>query len=213
MIETLDELARLVRARASRDQRLIVAIAGPPGAGKSTLAEALLEALNRDVPGTAGLVPMDGYHFDNAVIEPLGLLARKGSPETFDAAGLISALRRIRSGGEDVAVPVFDRSADLSRAGARIIARDQRVVLVEGNYLLLDSPPWDELAPLFDLTIFVEVNEAELERRRLQRWRQHGWKPERARRHVEHNDMPNGRLVVGRSRAADLVIGTIDLAR
>jgi pantothenate kinase len=114
---------------------------------------------------------------------------------------------------EPVAVPVFDRAADLARAGARIITPAMRIVLVEGNYLLLDRPPWTELAELFDLTIFVAVDEEELERRHLQRWRDHGWEAERARRHVDTNDLPNGRLVMAHSREADITIGTIDLGR
>lgn len=205
---TLDELTALILRRAGGMSRFLVAIAGPPAAGKSTLAEALLERLNAADPGVAGLVPMDGYHYDNSVIGPLGLLPRKGAPETFNAAGLAVDLQRIRSGSEDVAVPVFDRAADLARANARIITPVERIVLVEGNYLLLERSPWREMRPLFDLSVFVAADEDELERRHLQRWRDHGWDPERARRHVEINDMPNSHLVLGHSRAADITVQT-----
>ncbi|GIL02095.1 MAG: nucleoside triphosphate hydrolase [Alphaproteobacteria bacterium] len=208
---TLDELAATVRARAGAAARFVVAIAGPPGAGKSTLAEALLERLEAAEPGSAGLVAMDGFHYDNRVIGPRGLLARKGAPETFDAAGLAACLRRVRSGGEDVAVPVFDRAADLARAGAGIVAATARIVLVEGNYLLIDQPPWDALAPLFDLTVFIAVGEEELERRHVRRWLDHGLAPQAARERALGNDMVNVRLVMARSRPADITIGALDL--
>ena len=130
-------LAADLLARSAGRGRYLVAIAGPPGAGKSTLAEALLAALEAAAPGRAALVPMDGYHLDNAVLAERGLLARKGAPETFDVDGLARDLARIRAGGRAVAVPVFDRRLDLARAAARIILPGQELVLVEGNYLLL----------------------------------------------------------------------------
>jgi pantothenate kinase len=115
------------------------------------------------------------------------------------------SLRRIRSGEGDVAVPLFDRAADLARAGASIIPADARLILVEGNYLLLDRAPWAGLAPLFDLTIFIDVPIAELERRLLARWSDLGRSKEAARAWVEGNDLPNARLVIEGSRRADIV--------
>ena len=100
---------------------------------------------------------MDGYHFDNAVLAERGLLPRKGAPETFDVDGLARDLARIRAGARDVAVPVFDRGLDLARAGARVIRPGHALVLVEGNYLLLDAAPWSALAAFFDRTLFIEV--------------------------------------------------------
>lgn len=190
-----------VSQRARDLRRIVVALAGPPGAGKSTLSERLLTALPA---GEAVLVPMDGFHFDNAVLDAIGLRDRKGAPETFDCAGLVATLRRIRSAEGDVAVPVFDRQADLARAGAAIIPADARFVLVEGNYLLLDRMPWSELAPLFDLTIVIAVPMAELERRLLARWTDLGRSEAAARAWVEGNDLPNARLVIEGSRQADI---------
>lgn len=201
-MQTAEDVAARIVERAGDRRRVVVGLAGAPGAGKSTLSERLLAALPA---GEAALVPMDGFHFDNAVLSAMGLRQRKGAPETFDCAGLAATLRRIRSDERDVAVPVFDRQADLARAGAAIIPADARFVLVEGNYLLLDRAPWSELAPLFDLTIFIDVPIAELERRLLARWTDLGRSEEAARAWVEGNDLPNARLVVEGSCAADIV--------
>jgi pantothenate kinase len=200
------DLARIVSERAGTARRFTIAIAGPPGAGKSTLAQALLDALNAARPGIAALMPMDGFYYDNAVLEPLGLMPRKGAPQTFDAPGFLATLARIHAGGADVAVPVFDRAADLSRAGACVISRDSPIVLVEGNYLLLDAPPWHETAQLFDLTVFLSVPREILEQRLVRRWLDHGLPPEAARERALSNDIPNALLVMQRSRPADCVL-------
>ncbi|KRE17317.1 nucleoside triphosphate hydrolase [Bosea sp. Root483D1] len=201
-MQTAEDIAARIVEQARGLNRIIVALAGAPGAGKSTLSEQLLAALPT---GEAALVPMDGFHFDNVVLDAMGLRNRKGAPETFDCAGLAATLRRVRSGDEAVAVPVFDREADLARAGAAIIPADARFVLVEGNYLLLDRAPWSKLAPLFDLTIFIEVPLAELERRLLARWTDLGRSAEATRAWVDGNDLPNARLVIESSRPAGIV--------
>jgi len=201
-MQTVEDIAARIVERARGLNRIIIALAGPPGAGKSTLSARLLAALPA---GEAALVPMDGFHFDNAVLDALGLRNRKGAPETFDCAGLVATLQRIRSGEGDVVVPLFDREADLARAGAAVIPAEARLILVEGNYLLLDRAPWSELAPLFDLTIFIDVPMTELERRLLARWTDLGRSEEAARAWVEGNDLPNARLVIEGSRQADIL--------
>ena len=162
----LAHIAALIFKRAAGRDRILVAIAGPPGSGKSTLAEALCDAL---VAGgqSAAVVAMDGFHFDDRVLEARGLRARKGAPETFDAGGLAHLLRRLREREADVAVPVFDRSIEIARAGGAVIASDARIVLVEGNYLLLDEEPWSAMAPLFDMSIYLDVPAGELEAFRI----------------------------------------------
>jgi pantothenate kinase len=202
----MSEIASIAAAifkRAGKAQRFIVAIAGPPGSGKSTLAERLHEILPED---KAAVVPMDGFHFDDVVLNKRGLRPRKGAPETFDYAGFAALLKRIRAGEPEVAVPVFDRSMELSRAGADIVGSDVKFVLVEGNYLLLDEEPWSALSGLFDFSIFVDVPRGELERRLMERWRGHGKSDEDARAWIASNDLPNIERVLARRRSADLVI-------
>jgi pantothenate kinase len=197
-------LAATIFKRAGKANRFIVAIAGPPGAGKSTLSARLHELLPE---GASEDVPMDGFHYDDAVLERRGLRARKGAPETFDFAGFEALLKRIRAGEPDIAIPVFDRTIELSRAAAEIVSADTKFILVEGNYLLLDEEPWSRLAPLFDFSIFVDVPRNELERRLLERWHEHGRSDADARAWIASNDMPNIDRVLDRRRAADLVIG------
>ncbi|WP_172294205.1 AAA family ATPase [Pseudoruegeria sp. HB172150] len=203
-VTDFDGLLAVVRERGGAG-RSVTAVAGAPGAGKSTLAEALVERLNRDDPGSAAVFPMDGYHFDDMVLEARGWRPRKGAPHTFDVGGYAHMLRRLRENAEaEVAVPVFDRSIEIARAGARIIPSTVRYVVTEGNYLLLDQAPWDGLAALFDTTVFVDVPEAELERRLLGRWA--ALSGDALREKMEGNDLPNMRLVLAQSRAAEFVV-------
>ena len=198
---SVDALVRRIRAGATGSGRFITALAGPPGAGKSTLAATLVAALGAG----ARAVPMDGFHYDDAVLDARGLRSRKGAPETFDAAGFIHLMRRLRTEPE-VAIPIFDRAMELSRAAADVVGPMDRLLVVEGNYLLLDENPWPELAPLFDLTVWIEVPEAELDRRLVARWDHYGRDPVEARAWIDGNDMPNIRRVIRGSRAADVVI-------
>lgn len=202
MSEIAHVAATLFR-KAAGSKRFIVAIAGPPGAGKSTISEQLAALLPEN---SAAVVPMDGFHYDNVVLEQLGLRHRKGAPETFDLFGFEALLKRIRAGETDIAIPVFDRNVEFSRAAAALIGRDRKFILVEGNYLLLDEAPWNGLAPLFDFTIFLDVPREELERRLLQRWRDHGRSEKDGRDWVASNDMPNVDRVLGSRRAPDLVL-------
>lgn len=201
---TPDALAARLR---DAPHRTLVAIAGAPASGKSTLAESLVDRLNAGAPGTAALLPMDGFHFDDLHLVPAGLRPRKGAPDTFDVGGLRSALLRVRAADEaHVAVPVFDRDIEIARAGARLIPASVPVIVCEGNWLLLDREPWSTLHPLWDLTVMVEVPEEELRRRLRQRWEHHGLSKDEIAWKLDGNDLPNGRLVYGGSVAPDLVI-------
>ncbi|MGB3387096.1 MAG: nucleoside triphosphate hydrolase [Pseudaminobacter sp.] len=196
-------IAASIFRHAAGMQRFVVAIAGAPGAGKSTLAEKLHDLLPE---GSAVVVQMDGFHFDDVILHQRGLRLRKGAPETFDYAGFEALLRRIRAAEPDIAIPVFDRDMELARAGARIIGGDIKFVLVEGNYLLLDEAPWTGLAPLFDFSIFLDVPRAELERRLMMRWREQGKPDEEAQAWVASNDLPNAERILARLRQANLVL-------
>ena len=195
------QLAATIRAKAQAQGRFLTALAGPPGAGKSTLAAELVAALGQG----AKAVPMDGFHYDDGVLIARGARARKGAPDTFDVAGFRHLLTRLRT-EDEVAIPLFDRDLEISRAGADIVGPQDRILIVEGNYLLLNEAPWPDLAPLFDLTIWIDVPEAELDRRLMARWAHYGKTPDEARAWIDGNDMPNIRRVVAGSRPADLVI-------
>jgi pantothenate kinase len=199
----LDGLAAVLRDRA-RGGRVVCAIAGAPGSGKSTLAERLAETLNAGAPGTAAVLPMDGFHYDDTWLVPAGLRPVKGAPQTFDVGGLFHALCRIKAADEAfVAVPVFDREIEIARAGARLIGREVPVIVVEGNYLLLTTGDWPRLRPLFDVTVMVEAPEPVLRARLRRRWERLGLPEDRIAGKLDGNDLPNGRLIVAGSAAAD----------
>jgi len=199
-------LAEMALARAGASRRFIMALAGPPGAGKSTLSEALVAEFDRRGQGAA-IVPMDGFHLDNAVLEARGMLARKGAPFTFDADGYAALLKRLREEQDrDIAVPVFDRSLDLARAGGSIITADHRFLIAEGNYLLLPEAPWAQMAELFDLTVMLAAPLEELRERLVGRWLAQGLSPQDALARAMSNDIPNAELVVKSSVTADLEI-------
>lgn len=204
--ELLSTLEKLCEAN-SVESRHIIAIAGAPASGKSTLAEWVVDQLNETDAGRAALLPMDGYHYDDHVLTAKGWQAQKGAPHTFDVAGLAAMLKRLRANDEpSIAVPMFDRSIEIARAGAALIDQTARVIVVEGNYLLLNEDPWLQLTDHFDQTVMVEVEEAELERRLRERWVRLGLSQADVDRKVLLNDLPNGQLVYERSRAADICL-------
>jgi len=190
--------------------RHLVALAGPPASGKSTLAKALAEQLNQTHPNRAAIIPMDGFHYDDAVLEARGDRARKGAPHTFDVAGFAHLLGRLKVNTEpEVAIPLFDRQLEVARAGAAIIAQEVELLLVEGNYLLLERNPWGKLAAYFDLTVMIDVSEAELRRRLSQRWVDFGFDADAVALKVEENDLPNGQEVLHHSRAATFKVSSV----
>lgn len=210
MTDSLDLAGLAERLVASQGpKRRIVAVAGAPGSGKSTFAERLRDKIAERLP--VEVVPMDGFHYDDMVLEARGWRPRKGAPHTFDVDGFGATLDRLRADdGRDVAIPVFDRSIEIARAGARIITPEARLLIAEGNYLLLDDPDWALLRDRFDATVFLDVPEDEIEARLLDRWQGYGLDEAAITAKLQENDLPNALLVMLRSVPADFVVKNVD---
>lgn len=184
--------------------RRLIAVAGPPGAGKTTLSAVIAERLAA-AGRPAAVTPMDGFHLDNDRIEAIGMTGRKGAPETFDLDGFHAFLIRLRRGGA-TSYPLFDRAADRTLPDAGEIASETDIAVVEGNYLLLDEPGWAALRPLWDMTVWIDTPIEVLRSRLIARWRAHGFSAEAARRRTEANDVPNALRTINGLGGADVVI-------
>lgn len=209
LITDIDSLCTAITVLEKASQfegRKLIAIAGPPGSGKSTLLAQLLpllkQALGEDQ--VTGL-PMDGYHLDNAQLDADGTRSVKGAPHTFDVRGLLSLIVRLSTNENPIFAPEFDRDSDLSRNCAIKVGQSHKLVLIEGNYLLLDQPVWCELAPHFAVTISIDVPMGILQDRLVQRWLHHGMSVEDANRKALSNDIPNAKTVVEQSISPDIV--------
>ncbi|WP_078508779.1 nucleoside/nucleotide kinase family protein [Streptomyces venezuelae] len=203
-VEQFDRLAARARALAEGRDRRVLGLAGPPGAGKSTLAERLVAHLG----GRAVLVPMDGFHLAQAELERLGRAGRKGAPDTFDAAGYTALLARLRAPepGTTVYAPAFDRSLEEPIAGAIPVGPEVPLVITEGNYLLHDAGAWAGVRPLLDEAWYLDLDDRRRVSRLVERHVRFGKDRDRAERWVHDSDEANARLVApGRARA-DLVV-------
>jgi pantothenate kinase len=200
-----ESLARL-QALMAGGQRKLLGLAGAPGAGKSTLAAALLEAVGAD---RAQVVPMDGFHLANVELQRLGRAARKGAPDTFDSAGYVALLQRLREQRPDggiVYAPEFRREIEEPVAGAIAVLPTTQLVITEGNYLLHDAGPWAGAAAMLDEVWYVDIDDAVREARLVRRHQQFGRSAEEARAWVESTDAPNARLIAAtRARAHHLL--------
>jgi pantothenate kinase len=204
--EQVNLVAEQIHALRETRDRILVGIAGAPASGKSTLAAEVARRLNgQRVP--AMIVPMDGFHLDNAVLDARGLRPRKGAPETFDADGFVHLIRRLTQPVEVIA-PTFDRTRDLSVAGAIVVPAACPVVIVEGNYLMFDEAPWRDLADLWHLSVRVEVGLPELRARLIQRWLTLNHSRTAATRRAEGNDIPNAERVIARALPCDITLPT-----
>ena len=182
-------------------KRYFIALAGPPASGKSTISEKLNEDLNiKGFP--SDILQMDGFHLDDTILSSQNLLPRKGSPETFDVMGLKSFLIRLANEPE-VIVPIFDRSLELSRSSAVTISENKKIIIVEGNYLLLNSYPWNELNNYFDSKVMIHCEESVLEKRLIDRWKGFNLTQDQINQKVYENDLPNGVNVIQNSIEAD----------
>ena len=177
-----------------KDERIIVGISGAPGSGKSTLSQRLLNKINKS-KHVAAVIPMDGYHLDNSLLKDLGLLQRKGAPETFDFVGFKHLLLRVKN-EDEVVYPVFDREREISIAGTGLIKKNIRIVIVEGNYLLFDEEPWSCLSELWDYSVFLDLELSVLELRLVDRWIDHGFSRAEAQQKAVGNDIQNAKRVI-----------------
>jgi pantothenate kinase len=205
---TLESLADDAVALADSGRRAVLGIAGSPGAGKSTLVTLLLDLItDRHGPEWVAHVPMDGFHLADRQLRRLGLLDRKGAPETFDAAGYASLLERVRrETSAEVFAPGFDRDLEQPLAAALVVPPTARLVVTEGNYLLLDRPEWARARRSMDLVWFVTADEDTRVSRLTARHMEFGKTPEQARAWVADVDRGNAALVAATASAADRVI-------
>ncbi|MEU1165616.1 nucleoside/nucleotide kinase family protein [Streptomyces sp. NPDC005921] len=204
---TFDDLLDRARSLAGRAPRALLGIAGGPGAGKTTLAERLVRELNGSGEPWVARVPMDGFHLADAELDRLGLRDRKGAPATFDAAGYAALLRRLRAQPEDVVyAPGFERVLEQPIAGAIPVPPTARLVVTEGNYLLLAEGLWARVRPALDEVWFCEIDESERIRRLVARHEEFGKGHAEAVAWVAGTDQLNADLVATTRDRADLVV-------
>ena len=205
-VATLADRVLRLRARVPGPRPVLVGITGEPGAGKSTLADALLAEL-RSRGATAVLVPMDGFHLANVALRTLGTADRKGAIDTFDGAGYAALLARIAGGGpHTVWAPTYDRSIEESVAGAVPVPPGTDAVVTEGNYLLVDDGPWAAVREHLDEVWAVEVDPAVRSARLVARHVAFGKPPRAATAWVATVDERNAELVRSTMGRADLVV-------
>jgi pantothenate kinase len=210
---TFDDLVNRARSLVNRGERAVLGITGAPGAGKSTLAERLVEALAPNPPATltpyrwVTHLPMDGFHLADVELERLHRRDRKGAPDTFDAAGYAALLRRLYDDPDEVIyAPGFERALEQPIAAAIAVPPDARLVITEGNYLLLPDPAWTRVRFLLTEVWYVDLDEGERLRRLIDRHVRFGKEPDAAAAWATGTDQRNAVLVQATRSHADLVV-------
>lgn len=186
-------------------ERFVVGVVGAPGAGKTTLAQLLhVELGSRGHP--AAILPMDGFHLPQATLRELGRRDRMGAADTFDAEGYARALAEVRANAGDVRVPGFDRTVEESVPDALLVPTTARVVITEGNWLLLPDDGWSPVAALLDLKLFLALDDDVRVPRLIARHIEFGKSPDAAREWVLRSDEANARRVMATAGSADVVV-------
>ena len=203
MNDRLKALIEHIHTRSvASSERLLVAIAGVPAVGKTTLARQLAQALPN-----CSRVSMDGFHLDNQILKDLDLIDRKGAPETFDLDGFVALLNRLKTRSA-IYVPDFDRATERSINCAQWIPDHHDILVVEGNYLLLDETGWRELQSYWDISIFLTADLSVIEQRLIDRWLSFGFSDQEAHQKAHLNDIPNAKRILDHALAADWVLQT-----
>jgi len=195
-------LEEFVSTLAASGPRRVLGVAGPPGAGKTTAAHHIVN-LHGD---TAARVPVDGYHLSNRQLRRLDRLDRKGAPDTFDVAGLVTTLQRLRTARGDVYIPGFDHVIDEPIAAEHVVLPEVTLVVVEGNYLLVDEDPWKSVRSLLDAVVFVDEPWSVTRTRLVARQMAKGKERERAEAWVDRSDRANFDIVMTTRDSADVIV-------
>ncbi|WP_432557503.1 nucleoside/nucleotide kinase family protein [Granulicoccus sp. GXG6511] len=199
----INVLVERMQALIADGERRLLGIAGPPGSAKSTIARGLADAMGP----RAAVVPMDGFHLANEELVRLGRRERKGAPDTFDVPGFKALLDRLREDGPEIIyAPRFDRPTETAVAGAIPIDPEARLVIVEGNYLLLDRPDWGDIRSRLDEAWFLQLSDETRRSRLLARRARAGDSADDARAWVDQVDEPNARIIAPTAARADVVI-------
>ena len=198
-------LARIQEHLEKSSERVLIGIIGKPGAGKSTLSKFLMAKLSKEL---VTVVPMDGYHLNNKVLQDLKRSDRKGAPDTFDVAGFVSLVKRIRSEQtQNIYYPIFDRAIEESIAAQGVVTSATKVVIIEGNYLLHDEGGWEVVNDLLDESWMVDVDDDKRISRLISRHIAYGKDPEAAKAWAKGTDEVNAKLIErGRARADFVVV-------